>query len=128
MESATRFITIKLRLTVNAAKSAVAHPQERKFLGFSFTAGPEVKRVIAPKSLGRFKARVRAITRRAKGVSIETTIGELAPYMQGWGSYFGYCETPEVLVSSLAGSDCDSERRCGGSGRLRAVDGPLSWN
>src|SRR5262249_32350241 len=98
MESVTRFITIKLRLTVNAAKSAVAHPQERKFLGFSFTAGPEVKRVIAPRALGRFKARVREITRRAKGVSIETTIGELAPYMRGWGSYFGYCETPEVLV------------------------------
>src|SRR5215475_4037001 len=45
MESVTRFITQKLKLKVNEAKSAVARPQERKFLGFSFTAGPEVRRV-----------------------------------------------------------------------------------
>jgi RNA-directed DNA polymerase len=51
MESITRFITHKLKLKVNETKSAVARPQERKFLGFSFTAGPEVKRVIAPKAL-----------------------------------------------------------------------------
>jgi hypothetical protein len=49
--------------------------------------------------LVRFKRRVREITRRAKGVSIETTIQELAPYMRGWRSYFGFCETPRVLVS-----------------------------
>jgi RNA-directed DNA polymerase len=97
MESITRFITQKLKLKVNEAKSAVARPQERKFLGFSFTAGPEVKRVIARKALDRFKQRVREITRRAKSVSIETTIEELAPYMRGWRSYFGFCETPIVL-------------------------------
>jgi len=99
MESVKRFITQKLKLKVNEAKSAVARPQERKFLGFSFTVGPEVKRTIAPKALDRFRQRVREITRRAKSVSIETTIGELAPYMRGWRSYFGFCETPEVLVS-----------------------------
>jgi RNA-directed DNA polymerase len=49
MESVTRFITQKLKLKVNEAKSAVARPSERKFLGFSFSAGPEVKRIIAPK-------------------------------------------------------------------------------
>src|SRR3954466_1424499 len=79
MESVTQFITQKLKLKVNEAKSAVARPQDRKFLGFSFTAGPEVKRVIAPKALDRFKQRIREITRRAKGVSIETTIAKLAP-------------------------------------------------
>ena len=98
MESITRFITQKLRLKVNEAKSAVARPQERKFLGFSFTTGPEVKRAIAPKALERFKQRIREITRRAKSVSIEATIAELAPYMRGWRGYFGFCETPEVLV------------------------------
>jgi RNA-directed DNA polymerase len=102
MESVTRFITQKLKLKVNEAKSAVAQPQERKFLGFSFTPGPEVKRVIAPKALERFKQRIREITRRAKGVAIETTIDELASYMRGWRGYFGFCETPEVL-SSLTG-------------------------
>jgi len=98
MESIAQFITQKLKLKVNEAKSAVARPQERKFLGFSFTAGPEVKRVIAPKALGRFKQRIREITRRAKGVSMETTMEELAPYMRGWRGYFGFCETPEVLI------------------------------
>jgi RNA-directed DNA polymerase len=98
MESITRFITQKLKLKVNEAKSAVARPQERKFLGFSFTAGPEVKRVIAPKALDRFRQRIREITRRAKGVSMETTMEELAPYMRGWRNYFGFCETLEVLI------------------------------
>jgi RNA-directed DNA polymerase len=98
MESITRFITQRLKLKVNETKSAVARPQERKFLGFSFSAGPEVKRVIAPKALDRFKQRIREITRRAKGVSIETTMEKLAPYLRGWRNYFGFCETPEVLV------------------------------
>ncbi|MDQ2950588.1 MAG: group II intron reverse transcriptase/maturase [Acidobacteriota bacterium] len=99
MESVTQFITKKLRLKVNEAKSAVARPQERKFLGFSFTAGPKVKRVIAPQALDRFKRRIQEITKRAKGVSMKTTMEELAPYMRGWRGYFGFCETPEVLVS-----------------------------
>src|SRR6202043_1189508 len=99
MKSITRFIVQKLKLKVNETKSAVARPQERKFLGFSFTDGPEVQRVIAPKALARFKRRVREITRRAKGVSIETTMEELAPYMRGWHSYFGFCETPQELVN-----------------------------
>jgi RNA-directed DNA polymerase len=98
MESVTQFISQKLKLKVNEAKSAVARPQERKFLGFSFTAGPEVKRVIAPQALDRFKQRIREITGRAKSVSMKTTMEELAPYMRGWRSYFGFCETPEVLI------------------------------
>jgi len=99
MKSITRFIMQKLKLKVNETKSALARPQQRKFLGFSFTDGPVVQRVIAPKALARFKRRVREITRRAKGVSIETTMEELAPYMRGWHSYFGFCETPQELVN-----------------------------
>jgi RNA-directed DNA polymerase len=97
MESVTRFITHKLKLKVNEAKSAVARPQQRKFLGFSFTAGPEVKRTIAPKALNQFKQRIRDITRRAKSVSIKTTMDQLVPFMRGWRGYFGFCQTPEVL-------------------------------
>jgi RNA-directed DNA polymerase len=97
MESVTRFITQRLQLKVNETKSAVARPQQRKFLGFSLTAGPDAKRAIAPAALVRFKARIRAITRRAKGVSMETTIAELAPFLRGWRGYFGFCETPVVL-------------------------------
>jgi RNA-directed DNA polymerase len=99
MESIAQFITQRLKLKVNEAKSAVARPQERKFLGFSFTSGPEVRRIIARKALDRFKRRIREITRRAKSVSMETTMEVLAPYLRGWRSYFGFCETPEVLLS-----------------------------
>ena len=67
MESITRFITQKLRLKVNEAKSAVARPQERKFLGFGFTAGSDIKRTIAPQALEWFKRRIREITRTGQG-------------------------------------------------------------
>src|SRR5215813_585539 len=97
MEGITHFITHQLKLKVNETKSAVARPQERKILGFSFSTGPEVKRIIAPKALERFKHRIGDTTRRAKGVSMETTIAELAPYLRDWRSYFGFCETPVVL-------------------------------
>src|SRR5215467_15001966 len=60
---------------------------------------PDIKRTIAPKSLDRFKQRIRDITRRAKGVSIKTTMEELATYMRGWRGYFGFCQTPEELIA-----------------------------
>ncbi len=75
-----------------------AKKSHKKWVSKFFTNGPEAKRAIAPKALDRFKRRIREITQRAKGVSIETTIEDLAPYMRGWRSYFGFCETPEVLI------------------------------
>jgi len=98
MESITRFITKRLKLKVNDQKSAVAKPQQRKFLGFSFTSGPTIRRRIAPKAVDRFKERIREITRQARSVSLKTTMGTLAPYMRGWRAYFGFCETPSVLI------------------------------
>src|ERR1700677_858033 len=98
MKSITRFITQRLKLQVNETKSAVARPQERKFLGFSFTDDPVTRRAIAPKALERFKDKIREITRQAKGVSLETTVKRLTTYMVGWRGYFGFCETPEVLI------------------------------
>jgi RNA-directed DNA polymerase len=97
MESVKRFITEKLKLKVNESKSAVAKPQERKFLGFSFTSGRELKRKIAPKAIHRFKERVREITAKSKGRSMEQVMEELAKYLRGWRAYFGFCETPSVL-------------------------------
>src|SRR5271157_5882044 len=97
MESVKRFITTRLKLKVNDQKSAVARPWERKFLGFSFTAAREPKRRIAPKAIGRFKERVRELTRRTRGVSMERMAAELARYLRGWVGYFGKCETPSVL-------------------------------
>ena len=75
----------------------MARPQERKFLGFSFTGGAEVKRRIAPKALLRCKQRVRELTRRTRGIGLEQMTKELASYLRGWKSYFGYCQRPSVL-------------------------------
>ena len=97
MQSVTSFIQRRLKLKVNETKSAVARPQERKFLGFSFTGGAEVKRRVAPKALLRCKQRVRELTRRTRGISLEQMTKELASYLRGWKSYFGYCQTPSVL-------------------------------
>jgi RNA-directed DNA polymerase len=99
MASVTRFITSRLKLTVNSAKSAGARPQARKFLGFSFTAGSVPKRRIAPKALARLKARVRILTQRTRGVSLERMVRDLAAYLTGWRGYFGYCQTPSVLTA-----------------------------
>jgi RNA-directed DNA polymerase len=96
MASIARFITRRLKLKVNAAKSAVARPGERKFLGFSI-GGKEAKRRIAPKALLRFKLRVRELTGRSRGISVEAMVKGLASYLRGWKSYFGFCETPSVL-------------------------------
>jgi len=97
MESVSDFITKKLKLKVNGEKSAVARPWERKFLGFSFTSGTRPLRRIAPKAMERFKKRVRELTRRTRGVSLEMRIAELAVYLRGWRGYFGYGQSRQVL-------------------------------
>lgn len=95
--SITSFITRKLKLKVNEAKSAVARPVERKFLGFCFTGAKEPRRRIAPKAVLRFKQKVRELTGRTRGISIERMTKELASYLRGWKGYFGFCQTPSVL-------------------------------
>jgi RNA-directed DNA polymerase len=97
--SITSFITRRLKLKVNERKSAVARPAERKFLGFSLTNAREPKRRIAAKALMRFKRKVRELTGRTRGISLEQMTGELSSYLRGWKSYFGFCETPSVLRS-----------------------------
>ena len=95
--SLTRFLKARLKLKVNEAKSAVARPWQRKFLGFSFTASRKLRRRIAPQSLIRFKQRVRELTARSRGRALRDVIERLAVYLRGWGSYFGFCETPSVF-------------------------------
>lgn len=97
MESIKRFLHSKLKLTVNKEKSAVARPVERKFLGFSFTTGRQLRRRIAPQAINRFKERIRELTRTAKGMDVKQTAKNLARYLIGWRGYFGHCETPTVL-------------------------------
>ena len=97
MASVERFLTRRLKLKLNAAKSAVDRPVARKFLGFSFTSGKEPRRRLAPQTLDRFKKRVRELTRRTCGRSLAQTVGELARYLVGWRGYFGFCQTPSVM-------------------------------
>lgn len=97
MASITLFITTRLKLKVNAAKSAVATGRERTFLGFSFTHGQRPKRRLADKTLVRFRARVRTLTCRVRGVSLRQMVQELGAYMRGWRAYFGFCQTPTIL-------------------------------
>jgi RNA-directed DNA polymerase len=97
MKSISEFITKKLKLKVNEQKSAVSQPSKRKFLGFSFTWHREPKRRIAPKAIARFKQRVRELTRRTRGLKVETMIAQLSRYLTGWRGYFRFCQTPTVL-------------------------------
>ncbi len=89
----------RLRLRVNEAKSAVARPQDRKFLGYSFWVAPgrKIKRRVAPKALEAMKDRVREITARNGGRSMDRVIEELRSYLTGWKAYFRLAETPRVL-------------------------------
>ena len=98
MESVTRFLTKRLRLKVNASKSAVGRPKDRKFLGFRFTWGKVVKRAIAPKALQRLKERVRELTGRSCGRHVGDVVEHLTSYLNGWGGYFGFCQTPTQLT------------------------------
>ena len=91
------FLAKRLKLKVNKAKSAVAKPSVRKFLGFSFTGGTEPRRRIAPQALARFKAKVRELTRRTRGQSLAQIAKGLSLYLIGWRGYFGFCQTPSVL-------------------------------
>jgi len=97
MQSVTSFLWRRFKLKGNETKSAVERPQERKFLGFSFTHGIKPKRRIAPKAWLRCKRRVRELTRRTRGISVEPRTKELASYLRGWKGYFSFCETPSVL-------------------------------
>ncbi len=97
MESVTRFIAHRFQLKVNQAKSAIARPGQRKFLGFSFTSERKPRRRIAPKTIARFKARIREQTWRTRGVSLRQIVKGIATYLRGWLGYFGDCQTPSVL-------------------------------
>jgi len=100
MTSITRYIERRLKLKVNAAKSAVARAGERKFLSFGFELGmgKQPKRSIAPQALARFRQRVRELTHRHTGKSFQRIMDDLSRYVRGWGGYFGYCETPKELA------------------------------
>jgi RNA-directed DNA polymerase len=99
MAGIEKFLAKRLKLRLNKAKSAVAKPGVRKFLGFSYTGGKQPRRRVAPQAIARFKARVRELTRRTRGASLPQIVKELSVYLIGWRGYFGFCQTPSVLRS-----------------------------
>ena len=100
MRSVTRFVSHKLKLKVNEAKSGVTRPWWSKYLGFSFTSTVGDTRIrIHSKSMKRFEERVRELTARERGRSIGQVIAELNGYLRGWWGYFALSETRSWLPS-----------------------------
>lgn len=97
MAGITRFLSDTLKLTVNAAKSAVARPTERKFLGYSMTWHKAPKLRIAPTSLKRLEDKIREVFKGARGRSLTNVIAELNPILRGWAAYFKLTETKKAL-------------------------------
>jgi len=97
----TRFVERRLHLRVNRDKSAVARPWQRKFLGYRIISQREVRLTIAPESLERAKHKVRELTSRSRGVSVERMLRELRTFTDGWVTYF--CHASASLFRDLDG-------------------------
>src|SRR5262249_6419503 len=85
MKSVTEFLERKLKLKVNLEKSAVAPTEERKFLGHRILKGGKLG--IAPKSLKRAKDKIRELTGRTRGESLEKVVKRLNSFLNGWVVY-----------------------------------------
>jgi RNA-directed DNA polymerase len=97
MHGVRTFLEEVLHLRVNPAKSAVARPWERKFLGYSFTSHRESRLRIAPESVRRLTGRVRELLRAGRGRSLSHTIETLNPLLRGWINYFQLTHSKRVL-------------------------------
>jgi len=89
----------KLALKVNESKTAVASAWGRKFLGYCFWAAPagEVKRAVAQQAMHKMRERIRQLTRRTRGRSLEQLAADLRSYVPGWKAYFRLAQTPKVM-------------------------------
>lgn len=90
----------KLKLRINREKSAVARATERKFLGYRLWIGPKrvVKRSVAPQAITKFRSRVRQLTSRTGGRSMEQVVERLDAYLVGWKNYFRLADTPGIFA------------------------------
>jgi len=101
LQSLTAFLAERLKLKVNASKSAVARPWQRKFLGYSLTWHQKPKLRIAKPSLQKLAEKVKTLLRGARGRSLAATIQTLNPVLRGWAAYFKLADTKRAL------EDCD---------------------
>ena len=97
MVSTTRFLSQKLRLKVNAEKSAVDRPWNRTFLGYSMTHHREPRLKVARKSVIRLKKKLKQIWRQGRGQSLSRLIETMRPVLRGWMAYFRLSEVKGVL-------------------------------
>jgi RNA-directed DNA polymerase len=97
MQSITAFLEQRLKLKVNAAKSAVARPWERKFLGYSMTWHRKPKLKIASQSRQRLTEKIRLALQRGRGQSMQQVIEGLNPVLRGWMAYFRLTEVKNML-------------------------------
>ncbi|MCL1480510.1 MAG: hypothetical protein MH213_03890 [Marinobacter sp.] len=98
LASITGFLSCRLTLRVNEEKSAVGRPWERVFLGFTFTRRDrEKRRKVSEDAIQQFKYRVRAITRRTRGRTMQTVMGELVVYLRGWKGYYGFAQVKSPI-------------------------------
>jgi len=97
MASFTRFLAERLKLSVNAAKSAVDRPWKRKFLGYSMTHHKLPRLKVAPAVVQRMKNALREEFRRGHGRSLRRTIATIAPKLRGWVNYFKLAEVKGVF-------------------------------
>ncbi len=96
MSAVRRFVEVRLGLKLNETKSKVDRPRNREFLGFSFFRRNGIHFRVAPKTIERFKERVREMTSRSNGWSMERRIRALCAYFRGWMQYFRLAQTPSV--------------------------------
>jgi RNA-directed DNA polymerase len=97
LASLRRFLERRLRLKVNEAKSAVARPWHRKFLGYSMTWHTHPRLKVAKQSVARLKHEVRKRLRRGRGQSLQSAVGDLSPLLRGWVNYFRLAEVKGVF-------------------------------
>jgi RNA-directed DNA polymerase len=88
LASVSRFLEQRLKLTVNAAKSAVDRPWRRMFLGFTFTGRRPHRRPVSAKALKALKQEVRQRTGRTRGIPLRRLVHDLRQYLEGWYAYF----------------------------------------
>jgi RNA-directed DNA polymerase len=136
MAGVTEYLKRKLKLSVNEAKSAVDRPWKRTFLGFSFTGRRPNRRRTSEKAIARFKAEIRRITYRTRGVSTKQVIHDVRSYLVGWKLYFGFSEAKSAFKELDSWLHrrlrCYLWKQWGRAGyrrlRERGVSSDLAWN
>ncbi|OUS41065.1 group II intron reverse transcriptase/maturase [Oleispira antarctica] len=95
LSSISRYVECRLKLMVNITKSCVVKTSQSKFLGFTFRSG---RIQIHPKTLERFKQKVRRLTNRNWGVSMRYQLFKTSQYLRGWINYFGIANCYQLCM------------------------------